>query len=211
MIQEFTQQIKTLVADMVSDVHTAIPGKIVSFDPVKCLAIVLPSGKFKRPDGKMMDLPQISDVPVVFIQGGAATVAYPIKAGDGCLLIIAEQALDVWRYGGESKTDLRHDWTNCIAVPGLFVQPNPVIKEACDQDAVIVVKGDKRITVSQAGIVIKGNVRIEGNVDVSGTMGVSGAATVASCAVSGQLSAGGININSHQHAYGSGYTTSGPQ
>ena len=87
MLQEFTQELKNNIADTLRDVHTLIPGKIVTFDPDKCTASVLPFGKFKKPDGSMMDYPQLNEVPVYVMQGSeqTATVVYPVKPEDECL------------------------------------------------------------------------------------------------------------------------------
>ena len=69
---------------MIRDVHTATPGKIVSFDADKCEVTVLPFARFKKPDGTMTDFPAVSHVPVYFMQGAAqgATIVFPVKKDD---------------------------------------------------------------------------------------------------------------------------------
>ena len=83
MMQEFVQEVTDTVKDTLKGVHTAIPGSIVSFDPGTGLATVLPTMKFKKPDGTTVDFPPGHRVPVVFPQsmGQQATIAYPVKAG----------------------------------------------------------------------------------------------------------------------------------
>lgn len=238
MMQELVQQIKNLTSDMIGQIHTALPGKIVKFDANKCLAIVQPIGKFKKPDGALLDLPQISNVPIVFMQsaGQKATIAYPIEESDGCLLLFAEQALDYWRLGsnGEMKADLKHDLTNCIAVPGLFAKANAVMREACNKRSVIIQCNGNYIAVSEAGITVRGDITVDGSIKVSGgiSAGVgglseSGVLTVKTAEVenslnvkkvsaqevdvSGNLTAGGVNMNKHKHTSStSGSDTSGP-
>lgn len=238
MMQEFVQQVKCLVADSTNQMHTVLPGKIVKFDVSKCLALVQPVGKFAKPDGSMLDLPQVSDVPIVFVQSAQqqAAIAYPINEGDGCLLLFAEQALDCWRSGGEAETksDLKFDLTNCIAIPGLFVNANKLLAEACEKQAIIIEQNGKRIAVSEAGIAVRGDITVEGNIKASGSIsaGVGGLSasgvltaksamvennlTVSSIAaqkadVSGNLTAGGINLNTHKHTSAiAGSDTSGP-
>ena len=185
MLQEFVGQVKSLVADMESQMHTAIPAVIVSFDPLTCLASVLPSGKLKKPDGTMMDFPQVSGVPVVIQQmsGQDATLAYPIKEGDGCLLIISEQSLDYFLYGAESKVELKFDLTNAIAIPGLFAKPNAIVKDACEQNAIIIDKQGKRITLSKAGINIIGDVTVNGSINATG-----------------DIQAGPVSLKTHRHS-----------
>jgi hypothetical protein len=131
--------------------HTAIPGKVVSFDPDKCEASILPFGKYKKPDGSMMDFPRLNEVPVLFLQsaGQTATIVYPVKPDDHCLIFVSEQTLDTWRTGAESNTDLRFDLTNAVAVVGLFVRPNPLVKEACSDDSLIIEKDGERVRLKK--------------------------------------------------------------
>ena len=238
MMQEFVQQVKSLVADSINQMHTVLPGKIVKFDTAKCLALVQPIGKFTKPDGTMIDFSQVSDVPIVFVQSTnqQTTMAYPINEGDGCLLLFAEQALDCWRSGGEAeaKSDLKFDLTNCIAIPGLFAPANKLLTEACQKQAIIIEQNGKRIAVSGAGIAVRGDVAVEGSIKATGSisagvggLSASGVLTVKSAEVensltvnsvsaqkvdvSSNLTAGGVNVNTHKHTSAvAGSDTSGP-
>lgn len=172
MMQEFVQEINDTIKDTLKGIHTAIPGTIVSFDPGTGLATVLPTMKYKKPDGSTVDFPQVSGVPVVFPQsmGQKATIAYPVKAGDGCLIIAAEQSIDYFLYGQETDTDLDFDLTNSVCIPGLFAKANSVMTEACNQNAVVVdVQGTKitvksgSVQVDAAAITLNGNVTVSGN------------------------------------------------
>ena len=140
MIQKFVQQIKNTVQESLDGVHTCIPGEIVSFDAAKCTAIVKPTGKFKRPDGQKVAYPQIAQFPVHFQQSSSqeSCICFPVKPGDGCLLLFSEQALDAWRSGGEDFPDLKHDLTNAIAIMGVCRQPNELMQEAQNKDAIII-------------------------------------------------------------------------
>ena len=177
MLQEFVQEIDNTVAKKMSGMHTAMPGIIVSFDPGKMLATVLPKMKFKKPDGKTIDYPQITGVPVVFPLGAGqrATVAFPVKAGDGCVIVVSEQSLDFWMYGQETATDLSFDLTDAMCIPGLFLKTNPAVQAACAQNAVVVDAGGSRITVKAGTVTIdaptiiaNGNVKVNGDFTVSG-------------------------------------------
>jgi hypothetical protein len=155
--QEVMQELKLLMADTIRGVHTMIPGKVVTFDPDKCEADILPCGKFKKPDGEFMDFPRINGVPVYFPQGAGqtATIVYPVKAGDECMLIFSEQALDTWRTGAASDTDLRFDLTNAAAIVGLFSRVNPLVKEACDDNALIIEKDGERVRLKKGETYIR--------------------------------------------------------
>lgn len=82
MMQEFVDQINKSARSATEDMHTALPGEIKSYDPDKGVATVLPKAKFTKPDGSMMDFPEISGVPVMFPQSKNVTIAWPIKKGD---------------------------------------------------------------------------------------------------------------------------------
>jgi hypothetical protein len=147
-----TLEIEKLVQDMQQNMHTCIPGKIDSFDAGKCLAVVVPTGQFITPGGKKLDYPKVHDVPVHVLQhaGQKCTIAFPIKKDDGCILFFAEQQLDQFRDGEEAKCDLRFDLTNAIAVVGLFAQANDVVKDACDNEAIIIDHNtDSRVTIKK--------------------------------------------------------------
>ena len=174
---QFVEQVKETVNTLLAQVHTCVPGKIVSFDPATCQATVLPSMKIKKPNGEKMDYPQITGVPVVLVQcsGQGAPVAYPIKPGDGCMIFFSEQALDQFLYERDTKTDLHFDLTNAVALVGLFAKANPIMQEACSQNAIIVdVKGTRitvksgKVQIDAAEVIINGNTTVNGNFTTRG-------------------------------------------
>lgn len=172
MKQEYIESLKKMVRREAAEMHTAVPGTIISFDPVKCQAVVQPVMKFEKPDGTKMDYPQISGVPVAFPQAASMTavIAYPVKPGDSCLLIFMEQALDYWMYGQETQTNLRFDLTNCVCIPGLFNTGNAYVQQAQKQDAIVIARGGVNIAVSPNCVDITGDVNINGALTVDGIL-----------------------------------------
>ena len=85
MMQEFVQQIENAVREAVYDMHTAIPGTITAYDAATGRASVHPEGRLTMKNGKQLNYPPIVGVPVVFPQGAGqkASIAYPVKPGDG--------------------------------------------------------------------------------------------------------------------------------
>lgn len=167
---EFVEQVKQTVDSMLAQVHTCAPGKIVSFDPDTCQATVLPAMKIKKPNGEMLEYPQITGVPVLFPQSSAqgTTIAYPVKVGDGCLVLFSEQALDQFLYQRDTGTDLRFDLSNAVAIVGIFAKGNSAMKKACANSSVIIQNGGVSLEVSSGGVTITGNVTIKGNLTTSG-------------------------------------------
>lgn len=188
MMQEVVQEIENLVMDAMKGIHTAMPGMISSFDPGSGKATVKPSGKFTSSGGKRMEYPAISDVPVAFpvCQSAGVGVAYPVKAGDSCIIIISEVELDEWRSGAESEGSLQFDLSSAMAVPGLLVGGGEMIQKACARDAVVIAGGASEVMVSEdqitasigdtefrlteAEIAIRGDLKVDGDISYTGSL-----------------------------------------
>jgi hypothetical protein len=110
-----------------SDVHTAMPGRVEAFDAARQTANVQLLLKARRSTetGVIVDepLPVAVNVPVVFPGAGAFRVVFPLKAGDGVLVLFAEASIDRWQaLGGLQPTadDRRFHLADAIAIPGLL-------------------------------------------------------------------------------------------
>ncbi len=199
MIQEFVQQIENTVREATYDIHTALPGTISAFDPATGMATVKPEGSVARKNGRRLKYPSIVKVPVIFPQasGQDTVIAFPVKPGDGCLVIICENDLKSWMsHGKETESDMKFDLTNAVCIPGLFSAGNEAVQKAADENAVIIknkememmIKEDRfqvwheqnRLQMGTDGIEIKcgGNglrvrdsrIEIEGDLFVSGSI-----------------------------------------
>ncbi len=188
MMQELTQQIEETARAVTDEIHTAMPGTIIAFNPGSGTATVKPSGKYVTADGKSLDYPQITDVPVTFpfCQTAGVGIAFPVGKGDSCLIIISEVELDEWRTGAESEGSLRFDLTSAMCVPGLLEGGGDMISKACQNNAVVVgagdvevmvsdagaviTSGDTKMTVSDVGVAISGDLKVDGNISSTGTI-----------------------------------------
>ena len=203
MLQELVNEMKNQMKKTTEGMHTALPGEITVFDPGKGLATVQPKAKFKKPNGETMDFPVVSGVPVVFpqVMGQDATIAYPIKPGDGCLIVFAESALDYWMYGKETDTTLWFDLSNAICIPGLFTKANATMQEACSNNAVVVNVSGTKLTVKSGVVQIDAaSVVINGDVTLNGSMTATGDVKANSS----------ISLATHTHGGDSGGSTTGP-
>lgn len=113
-----------------AQIHTAMPGHIVSYNPAKMTVTVQPGLQMIRfmPDNTRLPvtIAPIADVPVLFPGGGGHVLTFPIAAGDDCLILFAERSIDNWyQHGGiQQPSDLRmHDITDCFALVGVRSQP----------------------------------------------------------------------------------------
>lgn len=170
MMQEFIQEIEDTARAVTDQIHTALPGKIVSYS--SGLASVKPYGKFVTSDGKELDYPVLTEAPVLFPFCPSADVGlfFPIKPGDDCLVIISEVELDAWRSNAESEASLRFDLTSAICIPGLMKKPHGMLNYALDNNAVTLVSGNTVLSVQGSKISITGDLEVNGNINCSGTV-----------------------------------------
>ena len=182
MLQEFTAEIEQTAKAVVNDIHTAMPGEIISYDAGAGTATVKPIGKFITSDGKELSYPTITEAPVSFpfCQNAGVGIAFPVKKGDSCIIIISEVELDAWRSGADSEGSLRFDLTSAMVVPGLLEGGSAASEKASRENAVILTAGDVEVAVSGDGCKIDtgstvlnvsdSGVKIKGNVTVDGTV-----------------------------------------
>jgi hypothetical protein len=120
------QVLESFILERFSELHTAMPGAVDSFDVSKQTANVklLLKRKVQREDGTVADesLGVAVNVPIVWPAAGGFRLTFPLKQGDGVLIIFAEASIDLWQeLGGEQATDSRRfHLADAIAVPGLL-------------------------------------------------------------------------------------------
>lgn len=132
---------------------TAVGVKTISCKPVTNRVI----------DGVSVELPELIEVPPIFMGGGNSYDAYPITIGDSCLLIIAERCFDAWYSGADfvSPIELRlHDYSDGFALVG--IQPE---SSSISIPSVATMKGD-RLAI--------GNWNHSGNLDRTGDETITG-------------------------------------
>ena len=176
-------EVKTIIKgwmdSRVSKIHTAMPGRVVSYDPSTNRASVQPNGDYKSEDGRNIQYPIIHNVPIQFPmgQGGTAGITFPINAGDGCLLVFSETQNDDFLGGnkGDSEDSRRHSLNDAIAIPGVYAGAAP--SNVSHPGDVCVFKGGTMLRIS------------DGSVEITG----------ATLTVSGDVIGGGISLDNHTH------------
>ena len=177
------ETVRTILEGFQIRLHTAFPGIIVSFDPVKVTAVVQPAiqALLRSEQGALtyVTLPQLLDCPVIFPRGGGNggagfTLTFPVVAGDECLVILSERAIDNWwaQSGVQQPAEIRyHDLSDGFALPGPFSQPN-IPTAPIDPDNVMLTKNDGStyIQITPAGamtMLAPGGVKIIGTLEVT--------------------------------------------
>lgn len=226
MQQEVNDALDLRIEGSLNDlVHTAAAGNVNTVKD-NATAAVTPDLKVKTEDGREIPYPKLSGKPIVMPcgSGGKIGFAFPVVAGDGCVIVFGE---------GGRGTDLKFDLSNAMIVPGLNAEASDPVKKAGSDNAAIMFAGDTTIVVTEDKIEItRGNTKITAtdnelkavcgsanitassnavditasNVTVNGTATVNGAATVngnttinGNADITGILTAGGITMNTHTH------------
>lgn len=145
--------------ELQKDIHTSLPGQIVSFDAKTQTATVKPLIQRQLVDGTTIDIPDCQDVPVHHPRGGNIAFTFPVAAGDECLLCFSERAIDFWHENGGAQlpSEYRmHDYSDAFAFVGFSSKPNAIKDVATDAAELRTVDGKTRVRI-EAGMVTAGD------------------------------------------------------
>jgi len=183
-----------------SNIWTALPGIIQSFNAVAMTCTVQPSvsGTVRAQDGTFssINLPILLDCPVFFPSGGGCTLTFPVKAGDECLVVFASRCIDAWwQLGGvQGQAEFRmHNLSDGFALPGVRSQPRVLSGVST---ASVQLRSDDGVAFMDINpathqmTLTAPNVAINGNVAITGTLSNNGKA-VGSTHTHGGVQTGG--------------------
>ena len=178
---------RKMIQNEISTIHTSCLGAVVSYDPTTCRASVKPSLKYKAGDGRNIDYPIITNVPVEFpsSDGGNISLTFPLKQGDGVTLIFSERSLDDFLSSGESDDPRRYDLSDAIARAGIY--KGGIAAAGKYPDDVCLTNGKATFRLTPSGEVI-----IEGT---KLTMNMSEGSTI----TGGDLVVDGVSVKTHTH------------
>lgn len=184
------------VTNYMKDVHTALPGMIVEFDPISQTAKVqlLLRRIFKGDNA--LDLPQLINVPVWQPRAGGFVITFPIKPEDECLVLFSERSLDNWfkQSGVQTPTDFRmHSLSDAICLVGMSSEPKVITSydtenfqirnEDNDQSVTLLANKDIKLTSPTKVIIdtplaeFTTDVKINNNLEVIGDTSLSSTVT----------------------------------
>ena len=191
------------------NLHTALPAKVVSFDPAKQTVSLAIQIKMQLVDGSGADIPPLLDVPVSFPRGGGFAVTFPLKAGDEGIAIFSERCIDGWWQNGSASTPLDfrlHDLSDAMFIPGICSVPRAIGGFFTDGLSMQTLDGGTYIRIVNGAIKIKGNIEHDGDTEQKGALHSTGAISSDT-----DVKAAGISGKSHTHRGDSGGTTGTPQ
>lgn len=116
------QEREALKQELLSSLHCALPGTVVSFDPSTQTAEIQPAVKA----GSTL-FPVLPDVPVFFPGSRESAITWPLSPGDECLVILADADIDAWFESGEAaapRSARKHSLSDAFAFVGFRSRPN---------------------------------------------------------------------------------------
>lgn len=127
----FTEAVDSFIDADRALISTAIPAKVLNYDPVTQNAVVQPLINNLLKDERVIPYPRLEDVPVIFPSTSKSMFTFPIEINDTVLLIFSQRSLDKWLSTQDTNSvnpdDFRkHDYSDAIAIPGLSSFPRAI-------------------------------------------------------------------------------------
>ncbi|MCH9837472.1 hypothetical protein K0U83_17545 [bacterium] len=129
-----------------TDLHTALPGRVRSYDAATQTADVEPMIKRGVPTGGEEDevaleaLPVLPSVPVLFPSGGQCFVTFPLAVGDPVLLVFSERDTSHYRATGavaDPGVPTMHGLSGAVAIPCAFGPRSAAMSGVSSTDLVV--------------------------------------------------------------------------
>lgn len=129
----WAQVIQSAIEGQMADTHTAMPGKVLSYNALRQTCSVQPLLKrvlFDTGGEKSYEsLPAVADVPVAFPRAGGHVLSMPLAAGDYVLLVFNEASLAEFRSTGDEAEpgDIRRHCAGYpVAIPCFYPDSQPL-------------------------------------------------------------------------------------
>ena len=152
-----TDAMRQAVLFQLYDVHTALPGQIISYDYTTQKAVIQPCLKKSYLDGTTQEMPILNNVPVIFPRAGEASLTFPVVSGDTCLLLFIERSTDLWKSVGgvvAPNDPRKFDLSDAVAIMGLMPFTENSLSDN-NEDVLLTYKG------SNIRIKASGDIQIE--------------------------------------------------
>lgn len=180
-----------------ASIWTALPGRVLAFDPTKRTAQIQPTvqARINNQDGSTywVNLPVLVDCPVAFPAGGDLLLTFPLAAGDEVLVIFSSRCIDNWWKSGGVRTqaELRmHDLSDGFVIPTVQSEPNVVavdmgaaelrnkagtskVRLLNNGDVQVITPGNATVTAGAASVTAA-EINLTGTVNITGTLNING-------------------------------------
>ncbi len=152
-----TNALEAVIQKSLLEMNTCLPGQIESFNPATGMDSIQPSIKIKYvKDDEVVNLPIINDVPIIFPRAGESAITFPLKKGDGVLIIFSQRSIERWKSTGgivEAGDPRHHALSDAFAIPGAYDQTSSI--SGFDADNLVIRNGNaSKVTVKPEEIEI---------------------------------------------------------
>ena len=124
----WSKVINDIIETRLCELHTSMPGEVVSYDKSVQKANIKPLLKRSYKDGRKVELPVINNVPVKWPRSGLAYMHFPLKEGEPVAVFFIERSIDTWKTSGglaDPESNRKHSLSDAFCVPGLYPFSNP--------------------------------------------------------------------------------------
>jgi len=125
------------IDNRLKDVHTCMPGTIVTYDHNNLRAEVELSVKRVFVDRSqevereiIQTIPVLVDVPVMFPHGGAFHILFPVEVDDSCIVFFSERDFSIWYEESQTSppgSNRKHSLSDSICFVGMYSKPDAAI------------------------------------------------------------------------------------
>ncbi len=172
-------QIKRLIENKLTKVHTTTIGLIESFDPVKQIATIQPAIKrVITTESKATiqytteNYPLLVNVPIIFPGGGDWFLTFPVKKGDECIIFSMERSIGNWKLNGgvQEPSNFKRNlsFKDCVAMVGIQSQASSLPSFNATEPELRNRAGDVKLTMTSSGMTLTGDLIVEGEVTAKG-------------------------------------------
>lgn len=167
--------IKRIIDNRISRIHTTSIGIIESFDPEKQTAVIQPAIKrvITVEDRDTItysteNTPLLVNVPIVFPGGGDWFMTFPIKKGDECIIFSMERSIGNWKKNGgiqdPSSYKRKLSYKDAVAIVGIQSNASSLPSFNADEPELRNRDGSTKLTMGSSGMVITGDLEVKGEI-----------------------------------------------
>jgi len=166
-INTLGETIRRIIDSRMIDLHTALPGRVKSYDATKQVADIelmitrqVPTGGTEDAD-VVETIPVLPSVPVLFISAGSFFISVPLQENDPVLVIFCERDINHYRATGnvgDPSTPQTHGLNGAVCIPCNFGQYTNTIQDVSSTDMVLGKdSGTANITITASTIEVGGS------------------------------------------------------
>lgn len=176
--------------------RVCLPAIVESYDRAKNRAVITPAITMQTTNDEQIQLPSITDVPVVVNGGGGYCASFPLAKGDTGWIIFNDKDISLFKQNetiSSANTLRKHNLADCVFIADVMGKASITDSGAVWQTY----DGSTKAVLSESGIDIKGNLNVDGNITATGNIRATG-----------DVMAGTISLLNHTHTCPSGGGTS---